>query len=459
MCLMNRKKPTKMSGGEENKGVKRSHSLISPIVTESCSESSGSLTIGAIRALLEEKIGPVMERLDSLDLSINQRITNLDSDFNSLREEVIGVKESNEGVWQVARENEARIMTLEKDLREVRQELSNTKSQLFNVNEQSLRLECQSRRDNLRFFGIPEVKGETWSDCVEKIKNLMEVNLGLENTDQISIVRAHRVGPLLGSRSRPILVKFLLWNDRMRVWNAKTQLRGSDLYIDEDYPIEIVKRRKKLLPVFNAARAYNRTVPDEQKLKFSLTVDHLKINNTVYTVNNLHTLPGFLQPEVAATREIDSCICFWSCASPFSNHHPSDFIIDGTKYNCAEQYLMQHKALLFNDLESATAIMKELDPVKQKGLGQRGRGFQRQLWVENASVIAKKGLLAKFSQNGSLRAKLAATGDKKMFEASPKDQFWGIGVGLYDRRITDSSNWRGRNLLGQLLQEVRSEIS
>ena len=33
---------------------------------------------------------------------------------------------------------------------------------------------------------------------------------------------------------------------------------------------------------------------------------------------------------------------FWS--GPFSQWHPSPFIIDGVTYNCAEQYMMAEKA-------------------------------------------------------------------------------------------------------------------
>ena len=35
---------------------------------------------------------------------------------------------------------------------------------------------------------------------------------------------------------------------------------------------------------------------------------------------------------------------FWKSHSPFSQWHPSKFVVDGKTYNCAEQYMMYHKA-------------------------------------------------------------------------------------------------------------------
>ena len=64
---------------------------------------------------------------------------------------------------------------------------------------------------------------------------------------------------------------------------------------------------------------------------------------------------------------------FWS--GPFSNWHPSIFVVDGIEYNCGEQYMMHMKALHFNDAASAEKIMKSKDPKQQKYLGRNVRNF------------------------------------------------------------------------------------
>jgi len=43
-------------------------------------------------------------------------------------------------------------------------------------------------------------------------------------------------------------------------------------------------------------------------------------------------------------------------------------------------------------------------------------------------------------------------------EASPYDRVWGIGLRQTDRRAMDPRQWRGTNLLGFVLMDVRDEV-
>ena len=45
-----------------------------------------------------------------------------------------------------------------------------------------------------------------------------------------------------------------------------------------------------------------------------------------------------------------------------------------------------------------------------------------------------------------------------MAEASPLDLVWGIGLRADDPRAKDTRQWRGKNLLGEVLSAVREEI-
>ena len=53
----------------------------------------------------------------------------------------------------------------------------------------------------------------------------------------------------------------------------------------------------------------------------------------------------------------------------------------------------------------------------------------------------------KFWQNSSCRAKLFATKDAVLIEASPFDDFWGVG-----------REGAGKNVLGKLLMEIRDTL-
>jgi len=149
---------------------------------------------------------------------------------------------------------------------------------------------------------------------------------------------------------------------------------------------------------------------------------------------------------------------FWN--GPFSQWFKSIFTVQGTKYNCAEQYMMHQKALLFGDYEIAKLIMEVgYNPREQKALGRKVRGFDADVWNARAKFLVKKGNHAKFTQNEDLMKELMATGKKIIVEASPYDRIWGIGLNEHDALRTPVENWRGTNWLGEVLTELRDEFA
>ncbi len=71
-------------------------------------------------------------------------------------------------------------------------------------------------------------------------------------------------------------------------------------------------------------------------------------------------------------------------------------------------------------------------------------------------LVAVRGLLAKFSQNAELKQQLLDTGDAWLVECAHSDTVWACGIRLNEDERFDSSKWRGQNILGFALMEVRS---
>ncbi|WP_395851787.1 NADAR family protein [Cystobacter fuscus] len=149
---------------------------------------------------------------------------------------------------------------------------------------------------------------------------------------------------------------------------------------------------------------------------------------------------------------------FWRSESPFSQWHASEFVVDGARFTCAEQYMMYGKARLFGDGETAERILAARTPKEHKALGRQVRGFEGALWERERERIVYEGNHAKFTQNAALRSALLATRGTELVEASPLDRIWGVGLSAEDPRIQDPAKWRGLNLLGKVLTRLREDL-
>ena len=144
---------------------------------------------------------------------------------------------------------------------------------------------------------------------------------------------------------------------------------------------------------------------------------------------------------------------------PFSQWAHSPMLVRGQSYDCAEQWMMASKARYFGDGRALNAIMAAVgDPAEQKRIGRRVKNFDAPAWAQIAPYIVYEGNVAKFTQNVMLRKALLATRSDELVEASPTDTIWGVGLSEDDPRAFDKSQWRGQNLLGEILMRVRSTL-
>ncbi|MBB5956847.1 hypothetical protein FHS29_003440 [Saccharothrix tamanrassetensis] len=144
------------------------------------------------------------------------------------------------------------------------------------------------------------------------------------------------------------------------------------------------------------------------------------------------------------------------CLSQWS---PDRFTADGRDFATAEHYMMWRKAVLFGDEATAEEILRAAHPRRARDLGRAVRGFDHARWEACRYDVVVAGNVAKFGQHPELRRFLLGTGDRVLVEASPLDTIWGIGLAAADPRAQDPARWRGLNLLGFALADVRSELS
>lgn len=147
-------------------------------------------------------------------------------------------------------------------------------------------------------------------------------------------------------------------------------------------------------------------------------------------------------------------ILFWkSCYSQWYQTEFKDK--NGLKFYNAEQFMMYHKAKLFNDIEAMRKIINEKNPRILKEYGRQVSNYVEDVWVQAREEVVILGNYYKFTQNDIILKELMSSIDKELVEASPVDRIWGIGLSELDDRCLDKSKWRGLNLLGKCLMRVR----
>ena len=150
-------------------------------------------------------------------------------------------------------------------------EVDSAKKNLEDIRTKVDYVENQSRRNNLRFDGIPEMAQETWEATEEKVVKILKDNLGFQKTPAIE--RAHRTGSTSSNKSsRTVVVKFASYKDREAILRKRKMLKGTSIYVNEDLSDRVMERRRDQLDRLKDARsngkiayfAYDRLVIKER---------------------------------------------------------------------------------------------------------------------------------------------------------------------------------------------------
>jgi ribA/ribD-fused uncharacterized protein len=130
-----------------------------------------------------------------------------------------------------------------------------------------------------------------------------------------------------------------------------------------------------------------------------------------------------------------------------SNFYPSPITFNGITFPTVENWFQAWKTENPTEFQ---AIATADTPGKSKRLGRHCT--LRKDWEEIKTDVMMRGLRLKF-QDPKLRAMLLATGNEELIEGNTwHDNTWGNCV------CQKCQNTPGRNMLGMLLMELRTEI-
>lgn len=154
-------------------------------------------------------------------------------------------------------------------------------------------------------------------------------------------------------------------------------------------------------------------------------------------------------------RTTEKYVFFWGNNDIYSNFYYSPFKHQGEVFKWSEQAIMYRKAKLFGSENIAKKILLAQTPKECKSLGRSKQiPFKQDIWDKEKENLYKEVLIDKFS-NLLLQKQLLDTGNKQLVEASPFDKIWGIKMGENDPGVENPKNWKGQNLLGKVLEDVK----
>ena len=147
------------------------------------------------------------------------------------------------------------------------------------------------------------------------------------------------------------------------------------MYANKEYPLHVKCNRDRLCPILK----FTKSLP-QYRGKSRLEEDWLVINGIRYGVDDISSLPADLAAYHAAEKSNDTHVVFAVELSPYSNFHPSTFIINGQMFHSGEQWVQYQKALTFGDSFIANKILSSKTAIECKQLSYQINGVNNEKW-------------------------------------------------------------------------------
>ena len=158
---------------------------------------------------IESKIENFGRKLTEIEKSVASQRCELDTS----KEKQVKMQSSLNELKENVGFNDERVAKLEVKSAELEQALAIAKEDL---ERRSLYLEAYSRRENLKFAGIPESEEPEQKQAKEVLMEFLKAKLGIEQPEDIEFQRIHHIGKVAEPAERPrmIIARFLRYTDR-----------------------------------------------------------------------------------------------------------------------------------------------------------------------------------------------------------------------------------------------------
>ena len=130
-----------------------------------------------------------------------------------------------------------------------------------------------------------------------------------------------------------------------------------------------------------------------------------------------------------------------------------EFIYNSTKYNCVLQAYEGERLTMLGRQDVRPVLLKSRNPRQMRVITSRVVGQ-----VETPRELLINILKSLISQHPKFADDLRKTGTSTLVFTEPKDGVLGVGMSATDPQITEKSEWKGKNFLGQAWTAVREGL-
>ena len=255
-----------------------------PLILRTRAEADETSKTSNTMEALDAKMDAIMKKLEKLDIietqlkEVHTRMANFEETISRLESEVKDLKKQKKNLEKKVEEFEECLQYNEDDMSDIKRDNRKLENDVSELKKQLMYMETYSRRENLKFFGLPENSNTldssngmeeessrqsgTSENTREVLYKFLEAQLKIDRPrDKIEFQRVHRLGKPNPLKARPIIARFLRYSDRELVMEqARKHLkRNQNLHVFDDIPKELYDLRKEQIVKLKEARQKGHT--------------------------------------------------------------------------------------------------------------------------------------------------------------------------------------------------------
>lgn len=189
---------------------------------------------------------------------------------DEIKQMFIFITEKLKAIEEKMEENATEMAMLRKEKEEMKRTINMQEERICS-------LEIELKKRNIVIQGIKDNKEEKQGEIKEKFKKVM-VKMDVDINLETEIEEINRIGLYKEGRNRPIIIRLKEYNKKLEIYSQTKKLKGTEIWINNDYTNKTQKERKELIPYLKEAR--------QKGAKAFLKHNKLIINGTEYGIEH-----------------------------------------------------------------------------------------------------------------------------------------------------------------------------